>query len=77
MLFNYQLSFSNILYKLNSDISNKIIFLGSLLRICLTISEPMDPPAPDTKKIFYPHHGSLLFDISSRNQVINRKVLNV
>ena len=40
---------SNILKRLNSEISKSKIFLGLYFTNCLTISEPIEPPAPVTK----------------------------
>ena len=41
-----------MLNKFISDTSNNIIVCGSCSRSCLEISDPIDPPAPDTKKCF-------------------------
>ena len=41
----------SILNKLNSDTSNKINLIGLCFKSCLAISDPMDPPAPEIKRV--------------------------
>ena len=53
------------LNKLNSEISNKIMNLGLLSSSCLTISEPIEPPAPEIKKVL-----SLQLFITSRSTLV-------
>ena len=53
----------SIAKRLYSDSSNKIIFLGSQSSNCRVISAPMEPPAPDTKKVFDVALASSTFDI--------------
>jgi hypothetical protein len=54
---------------LNSESSYKIIFCGLAASNCLVISAPMEPPAPEIKKVFEGASETLTLDILAPGKI--------
>ena len=59
----------SILKRLYSDSSNKIIFSGLLESTCLVISAPIDPPAPEIKKVLDSAFFTLALEILAPGKI--------
>ena len=59
----------SILKRLNSEISNKMIFLGLLNNSCLVISDPIEPPAPEIKNILESAFSNWVFEILAPGKI--------